>query len=58
MNRMLAMTVTEIPLRLEPVTEDTFLAPSEPREVPDSGIPSPWHTVGESTSAAPRSRRS
>jgi hypothetical protein len=55
---MLSMTVTEIPLRLEPVTQDTFLAPAEPREGSDSGIPSPWHTVGESTSAAPRSKRS
>jgi hypothetical protein len=55
---MLAMTVTEIPRRLEPVTRDTFLAPAEPREAPDSGIPSPWHKVGESTSAAPRSKRS
>ena len=26
------MTVTEIPLRLEPVTRDTFLAPAEPSE--------------------------
>ena len=52
------MIVTEIPLRLEPVTPDTFLAPVEPREVPDSGIPSPWHTVGESISAEPRSRPS
>jgi hypothetical protein len=30
---MLAMTVTEIPRRLEPVTRDTFLAPAEPSEV-------------------------
>jgi hypothetical protein len=32
---MLAMTVTEIPRRLEPVTADTFLAPTQPSEVED-----------------------
>jgi hypothetical protein len=47
-DRMLAMTVTEIPRRLEPVTQDTFL----------SGTPSSWDTPGESISEAPRSRPS
>ena len=42
------MTVTEIPLRMEPVTQDTFL----------SGTPTAWDTPAESISAAPRSRRS
>ena len=46
--QMRAMTVTEIPLRLEPVTQDTFL----------SGTPTAWDTPGESISEAPRSRRS
>ena len=55
MNEMLAMTVTEIPRRLEPVTMDTFL---EERESCASGIHSSWHTAEESISAAPRSRPS
>ena len=58
MNEMRAMTVTEIPRRLEPVTMDTFLAAPEPRESRASGIPSAWHTAEESTSAAPRSKPS
>jgi hypothetical protein len=34
-NEMRAMTVTEIPRRLEPVTRDTFVASAEEREIAD-----------------------
>jgi hypothetical protein len=35
MNRMRAMTVTEIPRRLEPVTRDNFVTSADERETAD-----------------------
>ena len=35
MNKMRAMTVTEIPRRLEPVTRDNFVASADEREIAD-----------------------
>jgi hypothetical protein len=37
MYEMRAMTVTEIPRRLEPVTRDTFVASAEQRETAERG---------------------
>jgi hypothetical protein len=37
MYEMRAMTVTEIPRRLEPVTRDTFVTSAEEREIAERG---------------------